>query len=465
MDSADFIRDLDAIKQKVAGSYGPQSAPVALSLSLEGVGLLGAPDAGCMPLALSLSSTDNPADYSRPLYDTGEHVRAGWDLYTDQLHVGKTPGVLFSYGQLISMADLYKTVNDMMGADPTELQKLKTLIRQSTDHYTGKGARDVKDDQWEKVTNKRYLELAEDNFHHFSPDYLFGQTAWGKNGGLKPNNKSTWERYHRSAIEEAQKMFLAPENANRSFFPEWPLIINAFGDHFLTDAFASGHLVNKEAIIEYYKYNFYDGNSLKPEAKKFFERAAALAWRDEVKTKFSVLETVEGKIPLIGTIPVVDWGHPNIDSAGRFASLLQSIAEQKPDQIGNLAVKALHDKLNKEGIEVVNDAGDGPWKLYGDGMLDNDSLKIIQKAVQQSVDNINDPSINGSNLNFQVYFDKVWKYVPKLTPASEQKVKLLAKEYTSPTSGLLTQAAADLIYEKCDILIEKLTAAKKLRHE
>jgi hypothetical protein len=432
--------------------------PTALSLSLGEVSRLGPPDTGCMPLALSLSKTSDPADYARPLFDTGEHVRTGWDLYTDQLRVGKNPGVLFSYGELISMGDFYQTASDMMGASVSELQELKRLIQQSTNHYTGKGAPDVKDDAWEKATKFRYLELAEDNFHHFSPDYLFAGTVWGKAAVWKPNNKTTWEGYHRLAIEEAQKMFLDPANANRSFLAEWPLIINAFGDHFLTDAFASGHLVNKEAIIEYYKYNFNDGNSLKPEAKKFFDRVAERAWYGDVKDKISDLETYDGMIP------VIDIGRPNIDSASRFASVLKGIAEQKPDQIGNLAIKALHDKLNEDGVEVVNDAGDGPWTIYGDGMLNDANLKIIQKAVQQSVDNINDPAINASQLNFQAYFDKVWRFVPKMTEASKVRVKQLAKVYTTPDSADLIQAASDLIHKKIDILIKKLLDAKKLKH-
>lgn len=461
VDSADFLQDLDAIRQKAADAATAVAdqfkVPKALSMSLGEVSRLGPPDSGCMPLALSLSATSDPADYARPLFDTGEHVRAGWDLYTDQLRVGKSPGVLFSYGELISMGDFYRSASHMMGADVAELQGLKRLIQQSTSHYTGKGAADVKDDDWEKITKFRYLELAEDNFHHFSPDYLFAGTVWGKAAVLKPNNKKTWEEHHRWAIEEAQKMFLDPANANRSFFPEWPLIINAFGDHFLTDAFASGHLVNKEAIIEYYKYNFNDGNSLKPEAKKFFDRVAERAWYGDVKSKISELETYDGMVP------VIDVGRPNIDSASRFASVLKGIAEQRPDQIGNLAIKALHDRLNKDGVEVVNDAGDGPWTLYGDGMLNDANLRIIQKAVQQSVDNINDPAVYGSNLNFQAYYDKVWRFVPKMTAASQARVRQLAKDYTSPDSAELVQAAADLIHKKIDILIKKLLDAKKLK--
>jgi hypothetical protein len=456
VDSADFIRDLDAIRQ---GHYGTSARPdsaASSSMSLEAQTMRGSSDSACIPWALSLSSTDDPADFSRPLYETGEHVRMGWDLYSEQLHVGKSPGVLFSYGEMIAMGDLYQSVSQMIGAEESELRELKNLIAQSTRHFTGKGDEDVTNKQWEAVTNKRFLELAEENYHHFSPDVLFADTVFGKNLGKHLNNKTTWEKHHKWAIQEAQKLLAAQGSTGQAVFLEWPLIINGFGDHFLTDAFASGHVINKEAIMEYYKYNFYNGNSLKPEAEKFFERLAKLSFKDEVKQKFSVLETYEGVLPF-------GVGHPNVDSAFMFGKLLKNVAEQKPDQIANLAVKALHDKLNTDGIEVMNDAGDKPWRLTGDNTLNDENLKIIKKAVQQSVDNVNDPAINTPNLNFEEYYAKVWKYVPKLTEASKQKVKQLAKDYTSPTSEVLVQAAAVLVAKEVDTLISKLRDAKALR--
>lgn len=455
VDSTDFIRDLDAIRE---GRYG-QSAHADLAVSSSMAFDAPSPssssrDSACVPWALTLSATESPSEYSRPLYDTGEHVRAGWDLFTDQLRVGKSPGVLFSYGELIGMPDLYQSVSHMMGAEESELKRLKTLIQRSTAHYKGLGAKNVDDEEWETATRERYLDLAEENYEHFSPDTLFPKAIFAKNAGKHGNNKTTWEKHHKWAIEEAQKMFMAPENAAVSFFPEWPLIINAFGDHFLTDAFAAGHVINKEMTIEYYKYNFYNGNALKPEGLKFFERVAELAFRGVVKQKFSVLETYD---------PVILWWNPNIDTVSAFRKLLIKIAEQKPDQIANLAVKALHDWLNKNGIEVTNDAGDGKWWLTGDGTLDDTNLRIIKKAVQQSVDNINDPSINASNLDFHNYYARVWKYVPRLTEPSKERVKKLSREYTSPDSEMLIKAAAELIYEKVDTLIKKLKKAKKLK--
>lgn len=471
VDSEDFIRDMDAIQNRRSETNvgnetavrNEPAAPVQPATPLSAVFSLpnkdGEVDPACIPFALSLSVTDNPADYSRPLYDTGEHVLSGWDLYTDQLRVGKSPGLMFSYGQLIAMGDLYESVDQMMKADVTELKTLKALIELSATYYRGKmkgrpdPSMDVSNERWEEATRKRYLKLAEDNYEHFSPSPAFASLPHIIT--TKGNNKSAWERHHRSAIQAAQQIFLDPANANVSVFLEWPLIINAFGDHYLTDAFASGHLINKEATIAYFKNKFFTGKSLNKDANTFFEKVADKAWAGRVKSEISKLETEDWRV-----FPGV---HPDIDRASRFADVLKAIANQEPDQIGNMAVKAIHDRLNKDGIAVSNNAGSGTWTLHGDGMMDAKSLEIIKKAVQQSVDNINDPAIRASNLNFDDYFGKVWRYIPILTSSSLVTVERLTNEYTNPKSQVLIDAAAKIITDQIDLLVAKLLEAKALR--
>jgi hypothetical protein len=442
-DTADFIADLDAIKSKQAS-----------------------------------------ATISRPFYDTGEHVLAGNGLYADMLRVGKGQTVNMSYGQIISLGDLYDTVDDLMNADPGELTKLKELIVRSTAFYENrKSGQDVSNAEWDDATKGRYLKLAEDNYEHFSPPAVaMGSGLHTKHG----DNRSQWERYHRRAIEAAQQQYLST-SANTSIFFEWPLIINAFGDHFLTDAFAAGHLINKEAMIDRFKANFYSGSSLSSAGEKFFERVADAAWKGDVAAKFSKLETVDYPtvhvpwylgvvaplLPVAGRDVPVPF-HPDIDSASRFAKVLKGAAEQQPDRVGNLIVKALHDYLNTNGIEVTNRAGDGTWMLPGDGTLMvgtgkltptnlAKNLDIMRKAVQQSIDDINSPTIRASNLNFQALFDGVWRYVPQLTSASQQQVTGLIRDYTNPGSSTLVQAAADIVTEQLDSFIKLLIQEHKLQ--
>jgi hypothetical protein len=437
-DSADFISDLGAMRTKPAG----EAPEMATSLSYE--------------LA-------NRRALSRPFYDTGEHALLGGDEYAGRLMLGKSPGVGFSYGQIVALGDLYESVKEMMDASVAELTRLKALVASDTAFYAGrKSDRSlaISNDAWEKATAGRYLKLAEINYEHFSPAHVaMGAASRTPHG----DNRSMWERHHRQAIEAAQQSFLASKG-NVSTFLEWPLIINAFGDHFLTDAFAAGHLINKDVMIDRFKAAFYSGSSLNSAGKDFFRNVAKEAWSGDVAARFSKLEKAEGlvNIPLLG-----DVGHPDIDSASRFGKLLIEMAEQAKDRIGNLLLKALHDRLNEDGVEVTNRAGDGTWYLPGDGYLMagkgrldaadlTKNFNVIRKAVQQSIDDINSPSIRASNLDFSKYMDGVWRYVPQPTAAGQQQISALIKEYSDPHSQTLVKAAAEILRQQLDSLIHIL---------
>jgi hypothetical protein len=263
-----------------------------------------------------------------------------------------------------------------------------------------------------------------------------------------------WEQHHARAITAAQQMALDPVNAKVSYVPVWPLIINAFGDHFLTDAFAAGHVINKAVVVERFKSMFYSGGSLRAEGRQFLERLAVNAWYGDVAAKFKQLETVDTRLLL--------W-HPDINSADRFAAVLTGAAQQEPDKIASLAVKALHDTLNRDGLEVVNQAGNPPWLLTGDGHLTATSLAVMRQAVQASAAAITDPGILRSNLPMQPEFAKVWGYVPTLTAASEKRVEALITTYVSPTSPQLLEAASTIVHDEVDSLIKELIDRKSLQ--
>lgn len=478
--SADFLEDLDAIhnqRSEAGGSSEPPTAtaesieepgpPIAYSSSIADWSESFDRDAACPPSALLIPPAEADPAYSRPFYDAGEHALAGGDLYAGQLHVGKSPGVAFSYGELIAMADLYASADQMMGDGAAPLSLIKSLIDRNTRYYqTHKttDSLDVSNAEWDKATGDRYLKLAEENYEHFSPNVIFTDgTARAAN--RHGTNKSAWEAHHRRAILEAQKLASASGGAGPAPIPEWPLIINAFGDHFLTDAFASGHLLNKEVMIAYFKQSFFSGSSLRDAGEDFFKRVAEKAFVGDVRRKFSVLETAD--------YPVCVWGwclmwHPNIDTTNAFRKLLLAAAKQEPDKIANVALKALHDRLNKEGLEVTNSAGDGTWVLKGDGYLlpttgdTSKSLDIMRRAVRQSVDNVKDSVASAGNL--AQAFEKVWKHVPQPTPASQKKIAQLVGEYTNPKSVVLSDAAAEIIRGQVDSLIKVLIQTKKLKY-
>lgn len=433
---AEFIEDLDAIR-------APRPA-------------LPRSDGSAYPVA-----SDN---VSRPFYATGEHVLAGDDLYVDRLRVGAPPGVPFSYGQLIAMADLYASVEQMAGADVVELTTLKALIEQSTAYHRdnrGDSSLDVSSEAWDTATGKRFRQLAQRNYRHFSPNPLVAQAAFSNVASKHGTNKSAWEEHHRKAIDEARRMFVAQPPQASAVLAEWPLVINAFGDHFLTDAFSAGHLINKEATIEFFRVGFLAGNTLTPQGTEFFRKVALLAFTGDVAQKFSALETVDYPVYAAGWC--FKW-HPNINTWERFSEVLIAAAQQEPEAVGNLCVLSLYDKLNRAAdIEVFNTAGDAPWKLTGDGTLNTANLAIMRRAVKQSAENITDPSIFVSAVDYAAYFSKVWKHVPQLTEASQRRIATMTTVYTRPDSDVLIAAAASIVQRTVTQLIAALLTNGKLK--
>ena len=416
-DTSDFMHDLDAI-------HG--TGPV---------------------VAKSASVTEG---YARPLYDTGEHVLPGIDLYRDQITVGAAPGVAFSYGQLIAMADLFGTVDEMMAAKAPQLREIKALIEHNTLFYQGRGGGDVSNDQWQTVTHEQYLKLAEENYDHFAPNLLFPAARFATAAARHGDHRQAWQAHHKRALSQAQP--------SAGGLPVVPLTINAFGDHFLTDAFAAGHLLNKAALIEMFKANFYAGNALSAAGNAFFERVAEQAWKGELARKFTQLETAQ---PYDAWWNIVKW-HPDIDSAGRFASVLQQAAVQAPEKVANLAVKAIHDVLNQAGFEVENDAGQR-WHLTGDGHLTPETLAVMKRAVAESAQQIVDAAAGGAMPPLAELYAKVWAHVPRPTAGAITVLNAVVKDYMSPTSAALTHAAAEILSKQYETLIKELLKRKALR--
>src|SRR6266478_4867281 len=119
-------------------------------------------------------------------------------------------------------------------------------------------------------------------------------------------------KLHLEAIQTAHEASVRPAALQEAF------LIDAAGGHFLTDAFASGHLFNKpelEAqIITYIKSN--PPRPANPEMQAYFAMSDAL-----------------------GVMP-------------------------------QLVLKNIHDRLNTEGVEVTNKKG-MKWRTFGDDRLKN----------------------------------------------------------------------------------------------
>ena len=389
---------------------------------------------------------------AKPLYESGEHMRAGANLYPKQLEVGPPPGLLLSYGDLIAMPDLFASVDEMMQQPLAKLQTIRTLLDRDLDHSLGRAASGPSEDEWEAATDKRYLKLAADNFAHFSPTVLFKGKIYTSTVSDPNDHKRLWEQHHKRAMAAARSPEALPwRNATPR---NWPVTINAFGDHYLTDAFAGGHLFNKAEALSLFMSNFYANGKPTSGTEAFLNRVAHAAWHDTLPAKFSKLEPVAG---IVG-----DFGHPDISSPGMFSEVLKGIAKQEPMMVANLAVKTIHDKYNSEGIAVTNGLGES-WTLTGDGHLTPISLAKMQAAVEQSAEDIIDPAVQQPGFNPDAFCTRVWKHVPQLTARSADDVRATLTAWLKPDSPALTSAAAKVIYDQADFLIKELKARNKLR--
>jgi LysM repeat protein len=352
-------------------------------------------------------------------------------------------GVVLDYGVGIAMADLFESPEQMAKVSPEELKELAALIKREQT-----GGKPVTTEEWQKATRGRYLKLAEKNVTHFAPPNA-GFVTPSARGAASPNHKSEWEKHHKAALEAAV-----------SGDKDKALMINAFGDHFLTDAFAAGHLINKLDVMEQFKSQLkldVKGGEFTKESKQFFDDVAKDAFTGGVKTEFSMYETVEFKGVVF---------RPNIDSESRFSQLLQGIHKEEPDLLANAVAKGVHDQLNTlpGGLSVENAMGNS-WQLSGDGTLNTKTMEIARKAVAQSQLNVMSyyKNFNLVSSDHPALYKKVWDYTPRPSPAGIKQLVDVVKKGTAVNSDDLKKAVVKLIRDNYKLIIEELVKRKKLK--
>ncbi len=162
---------------------------------------------------------------------------------------------------------------------------------------------------YEQITKGRYLDLAKTNDVHFAP-----------------LNRVEWRRLHEQAIAEA-----AAAKDDRAL--QHALLVDASGGHFLTDAYASGHLFDKGKLVA---------------------RIRLYLQTRPLRTENPEAQLYAGIVTLSGN------------------------ADQ-------LVLKSIHDRMNIEGFDVTNAAG-MKWRTFGDAQLAKapDTSRIAALALFRS---------------------------------------------------------------------------------
>ncbi len=248
-----------------------------------------------------------------PLRKAGGKIRVG------KRTVGTGPGapqetVELSPGEIIAMAgDLYASPEGIATAATQPLDKpgAKNEIDKLRETIVKERKGEVSDPNkaYEDITGGRYLKLAKQNDEHFAP-----------------RNRQEWRRLHEQALAEAKA-------AKTDEALQHALLVDAAGGHFLTDAYAAGHLFRKNELLAAIRLH--------------------LA-KNPLKTQNPEAQTYAGVVTASGN------------------------ADQ-------LVLKNIHDRLNREGFDVTNAAGMA-WRTYGDAQLAKavDTQRIAALAVFKS---------------------------------------------------------------------------------
>lgn len=246
-----------------------------------------------------------------PLRQAGGKIRVGTRKVGD---TGQEEPVDLTPGEIVAMAgDLFAGPQGIAAAAAKPLAKagarneIDQLQQAIADERAGKLADPNK--TYEDITGGRYLKLAKENDVHFAP-----------------RNRLEWRRLHEQALAEAAAAGAAPARAALAVTKsssgtgdaalQHALLVDASGGHFLTDAYASGHLFRKDKVLA---------------AIRLHLNANALKTRSPDAQLYANIVTLSGD------------------------------AQQ-------LVLKNIHDRMNREGFEVTNARG-MKWRTYGDTRL------------------------------------------------------------------------------------------------
>lgn len=343
-------------------------------------------------------------------FETPEHARFVGPGQDENVMVNDVP---IPYSVFITLAD-YASLGSLWQMERDDLVRLVVAVQEEIAFGTGT----VSPERWKEVTKGKFVDMAMDNNEHFSPPD--GDITPMRGPPSARDHKSRYAHYHYEACYEAS------HGGDR----DKALAFNAFGDHYLTDAFAAGHLFNKADVMD----RFADALRAAP---LFLETTGHEAWRDpQLSAHFSGFRFT--------------LGMRRIDEI-RFLALLRVAAIVEPRLLTNAAVRVIHNLANSQRIRVEVTNSQRAWQALGDGAWENESvrlsdrhttLEMARKAVARSrqdvLDVLRDPGV--WNPDFMLH--RVWELVPTPTEAGKAHMERAIDMFTDPRQTLTVQEFA-----------------------
>lgn len=265
-----------------------------------------------------------------------------------------------------SLFKLFHKTSTDLGKQPGTQDELLYALKE---HNTG-DARFAAGGQWggivfseavkESVT-ARYLRLAAKNDEHFQNPT--GPGSGGPGSGNRRSGGGTYRELHEDAILRAHKSKADGAPVTDAMAHE------AAAQHFLTDAFASGHSRTPRGSIRSHwqaKYPLFFSN-----LKKTIAHETAI-WLNANHTNAA---TIAGGVQTI-TNTILE-------------KVEKSTASMPPFGFDDVVSLVVHDVDNERGLWVKNDLGD-TWLTYGDNSYTKgDTAKYTEKAVALGCHDVN----------------------------------------------------------------------------
>lgn len=202
--------------------------------------------------------------------------------------------VICTYGELNTLADMFGTIEDMKGADPESIVGMLQAVRQRSylalhkiytelggKHYESKVKLLRPDTSFEGIIGFSGKEKGPlgglSAVQQYEADTLNEQNLFDEENAtaalarnachFAPETWDTWRRYHEKARALAKTSFQHGQNVTGDILglhdPEderkkqrelanAALLHAGFGDHYLQDAYAAGHLIDKTRVMQWY---------------------------------------------------------------------------------------------------------------------------------------------------------------------------------------------------------------------
>ena len=358
-------------------------------------------------------------------YGSSEHMDAGdaatTRMLTLELWTGppnpltQTKKVTLSYGTANALlGDFYTGWAQLKKAPAPEVERLAALIKQErAARATGKPL--PTESEYERATAgrrtgavqtggdvKTYLELAEGNVDHYTP-----------------SNREHFTGQHKAALAKALEAFALKskgDTAGAQAATNEAFGLNAEADHFLEDAFAAGHLINKP-MIQLATLQFWTSGVGRAAGDNLRAAAAsdqARIWRE---IQAHVLPGLSGP-ERFAMEHVLD----RQEAINRVINEILGTLQDQPDKLANLGAKLVHDHLNTNGVMVFNEADPSTgWRTFGDNSLARGvTASKLAVALRASVSNIELAATSGigagggkTDIDAFLRLSNPWQFAPK----------------------------------------------------